>query len=77
MKPKSRVLAGVLAIVLGQLGIHNFYLGYIARGIIQLAASIIFSGTLIVPILVWIWAIYEGVQILSGKAIDKNGNPLV
>lgn len=77
MKQKSKVLAGVLAIVLGQFGIHNFYLGYTVRGVIQLFATLLLSWTTIVPILVWAWAIYDGVQILSGKTIDANGNPLM
>jgi TM2 domain-containing membrane protein YozV len=38
---KSRVTAGVLAILLGSLGIHKFYLGKIGQGIIY----IIFSWT--------------------------------
>ena len=32
--PKSRVTAGVLAIVIGGLGIHKFYLGKIGMGIL-------------------------------------------
>lgn len=76
MKMKSKTTAGVLAIVLGQLGIHNFYLGYTKRAVIQLLATLFFSWTTIVPILIWAWAIYEGVQILSGKVVDVNGNPL-
>ena len=38
---KSRVTAGVLAILLGGLGIHKFYLGYTKEGWILVAASII------------------------------------
>ena len=36
---KSRVVAGVLAIVLGYLGVHKFYLGNIVPGIIHLAVT--------------------------------------
>ena len=32
----KRVTAGVLAILLGSLGVHKFYLGYTTPGIIQL-----------------------------------------
>lgn len=35
-KPKSRVVAAVLALCLGGLGIHHFYLGNYLRGIIYL-----------------------------------------
>ncbi len=37
----KRVLAGVLGIVLGALGIHKFVLGYTTAGIIMLLVSII------------------------------------
>jgi TM2 domain-containing membrane protein YozV len=32
----KKVVAGVLAILLGALGIHKFYLGYTKEGVIQL-----------------------------------------
>lgn len=40
---KSKVAAGVLAILLGSLGIHKFYLGKIGMGIVY----ILFSWTTI------------------------------
>jgi TM2 domain-containing membrane protein YozV len=47
-KPESkRVLCGVLAIVLGGLGIHKFVLGYTIAGIIQLLLSCICIGGLL------------------------------
>lgn len=33
---KSKVVAGVLAILLGALGVHKFYLGKIGQGIVYL-----------------------------------------
>ncbi|MGI6379231.1 MAG: NINE protein [Anaerolineae bacterium] len=38
---KSRLTAGLLAIFLGGLGIHKFYLGYNKAGIIMLLVSIV------------------------------------
>jgi TM2 domain-containing membrane protein YozV len=38
---RSKVLAGLLGIFLGVLGIHKFYLGYGKAGAIMLAASLI------------------------------------
>ena len=35
MKSKSKVAAGLLGIFLGWAGVHNFYLGYIGKGILQ------------------------------------------
>ncbi len=37
----KRILAGVLAIVLGSLGIHKFVLGYTLEGVIMLVVSIV------------------------------------
>ncbi|MEZ6235283.1 MAG: GYF domain-containing protein [Phycisphaerales bacterium] len=38
---KSRVVAGMLAIFLGHFGVHNFYLGHGAKGLLQLLITII------------------------------------
>lgn len=40
----KRVLAGILAIVIGSIGIHKFMLGYTKEGIIQIIATIITCG---------------------------------
>ena len=38
-RPESkRVTAGILAILLGTLGVHKFYLGYTTAGILQILA---------------------------------------
>jgi TM2 domain-containing membrane protein YozV len=37
MKKKSRMIAGMLGIFLGWLGVHNFYLGFNRKGCIQAA----------------------------------------
>jgi TM2 domain-containing membrane protein YozV len=42
----KRVLAGVLAILLGSLGVHKFVLGYTKAGIIQLIISFVSCGIL-------------------------------
>lgn len=41
---KNRTTAGILAILLGSLGVHKFYLGYNTAGIIMLVASVITFG---------------------------------
>lgn len=43
---KSKVAAGLLAIFLGGLGIHKFYLGYNKEGIIMLLVSLLSAGFL-------------------------------
>ncbi len=46
----KRVLAGVLGILLGSLGIHKFILGYTTAGIIQIIISFVSCGILtIIP----------------------------
>jgi len=54
---KSRSTYIVLGIFLGALGIHNFYAGYVGRGVGQLCLSVFTLGYL--GIISWIWAIIE------------------
>ena len=44
MGQKDRVAAGLLAIFVGGLGIHKFYLGYNKEGIITLVISVATCG---------------------------------
>lgn len=63
---KSRVTAGVLAILLGGLGIHKFYLGYTTEGLIMLGIWLL--GFLLASIPtwgVWIVGIIEGIIYLT------------
>ncbi len=68
---KSKLAAGLLGIFLGSLGVHNFYLGYTTKAVIQLVLSILSCGTL--AIVSEIWGLIEGIMILTGK-IDRDGN---
>ncbi|NLB65836.1 MAG: TM2 domain-containing protein [Lentisphaerae bacterium] len=40
-KGKDKVVAGILGILLGALGIHKFYLGYTKEGVIMLLVSLV------------------------------------
>ena len=72
---KSRIAAGILAILVGALGIHNFYLGYNARGTVQLLVSVLTCGIGAVPM--GIWALVEGIMLLCGStSYDARGIPL-
>jgi TM2 domain-containing membrane protein YozV len=74
---KSKLVAGLLGIFLGSLGIHNFYLGKIKFAVIQLCITLISCGTL--AIVSEIWGLVEGIFYLSGKegyTTDGKGNPL-
>lgn len=50
VSPKSRLAALLLGIFLGSLGIHNFYLGRIARGVVQCIMSVLGTLFMIIPI---------------------------
>lgn len=69
---KSKVAAALLAFFLGTLGVHNFYLGYNTRGIIQLVLTILgwFTAIFIVGLFiagaVGLWAFVEFIMILVG-----------
>ena len=76
---KSKLIAGLLGILLGSLGIHNFYLGNTNRGLTQLLVSLI-GGIFtcgVAAIAMEIWGLVEGIQILTGTInTDADGNPL-
>ncbi|MFY0602404.1 MAG: TM2 domain-containing protein [Flavobacteriaceae bacterium] len=40
----KRIIAGVFGIILGELGIHKFILGYTKEGLLQIGVSIITCG---------------------------------
>lgn len=72
VSPKDHVAAGLLAIFLGFLGIHKFYLGYNVQGFIMLAISVV-GGPLLFGLpfgVMWVIAIIEGVIYLSKNQTD-------
>ena len=77
-EPKQKLVAALLGILLGWIGIHRFYLGYTTIGIIQLCLGL--AGMLtcgITTIAAWIWGIVDGVMILTGSLrTDAHGVPL-
>ena len=67
---KSRLVAGLLGIFVGGLGVHNFYLGYNNKAILDIVLSL-FCG------IGAIWGLIEGIMILTGSVTaDANGVPL-
>lgn len=72
---KSRLVAGLLGIFLGSLGIHNFYLGNKDKAMAQLLISVLSCFTL--AVVSEIWGLIEGILILCGNInVDGSGNPL-
>ena len=65
---KSKVAAGLLAIFLGTLGIHKFYLGYTSQGIIMLLVSLLTLG--IGACVMAIIALVEGIFYLTKTDAD-------
>lgn len=61
MSDKSKVVAGILGILLGGLGIHQFYLGDAKKAVIMIAVTLVTCG------LGSIWGLVEGIFYLIGK----------
>lgn len=59
----KKIVAGILGILLGGLGIHKFYLGYTTAGIIMLVVSIVSCG-FVAPI-ISIIGLIEGILYLT------------
>lgn len=82
---KSKLVAGLLGIFLGGFGVHNFYLGYTKKAIIQVSVwggcFLLAFCTLGITSLgcfgIAIWGLVEGIMILTGKInVDGKGMPL-
>ena len=69
---KSKLVAGLLRVLIGYLGIHRFYLGYVGIGVAQIVVTLCTCG------LGGLWGFIEGILILVGSAIttDAEGCPL-
>lgn len=63
---RSWLIALLLSIFLGQLGIDRFYLGYIGTGILKL---ITLGGC-------GVWWLIDVILIVTNKLNDVDGNPL-
>lgn len=63
---KSWVVALVLCIFLGGLGVHRFYVGKVGTGILMILT---FGG-------LGIWVLIDLILILVGSFRDKQGQPL-
>lgn len=79
LSDKSKLVAGLLQIFLGSLGVGRFYIGDNTIGGIQLGLTIIGYITaifLIGFVLIFgvaIWALVDGIMMLTGSVRDKNG----
>jgi hypothetical protein len=61
---KSQVIALILCVLLGGIGIHRFYLGYTWQGVVQLLTA---GGC-------GVWAIIDLIRIITGDLQPKDGS---
>lgn len=64
---RSKLVAGLLGIFVGGFGVHNFYLGRIAIGILQIAVTLLTFG------IGSVWGLIEGILILCDR-INKDSS---
>lgn len=86
VKRKSRMAAGFMGIFFGCFGVHNFYLGYKWKAIVQFMLTVLgllfscnggFLWLIWAPVVVGIWGIVEGILLLGGMIrVDGEGNLL-
>ena len=62
MNKKEKLVAGLLGILLGSLGIHKIYLGYTKEGVIMLLVSLLTCG--IGAVVMEIIGLIEGIMYL-------------
>jgi hypothetical protein len=73
LTPKSTLAAGLFGIFLGAFGVHNFYLGYTTKAIVQ----VVLSALIVFLPVSYVWGLVEGILILTGQInVDGRGNPL-
>ena len=69
---RSRLVAGLLGILLGAFGVHRFYLGSPGIGVLQIVVTIVTFG------IGALWGFIEGIIIIAGGDWrDGDGKPLM
>ena len=66
---KTRSTYIILAILLGEFGVHNFYAGYNSKAWTQLLITILTGGYCC--LISWVWAVIEAINVKS----DAQGIP--
>lgn len=64
----KKILAGILAIVVGSLGVHKFILGYTTEGLIMLLCTVLTCG--ILGVAMSVVGIVEGIMYLTKSDED-------
>lgn len=76
-RKKNRIVAAIMALIGGSLGIHKFYLGHIGQGILYLLMTFIISAGFKFPITMFL-GIIDGIKLLSmsDSEFDEKYNKL-
>ncbi|MDO8530932.1 MAG: TM2 domain-containing protein [Dehalococcoidia bacterium] len=69
---KSRGTFIILGVLLGWLGIHNFYAGYYARGAVQLLIAVVLGWLIVGLVINIVWVVFE----LVAVKVDAKGNAM-
>jgi TM2 domain-containing membrane protein YozV len=72
--PRNRFIAGLMALLLGEFGLHRFYLGYNRVGLVMLSITVLTCGfglVITVP-----WSLFEAVLLFLGRMRDAEGEYL-
>jgi TM2 domain-containing membrane protein YozV len=67
---KSKIIAGILQLVLGSFGAGRFYTGHIGLAIAQIAVAWCTCGFGL------LWPLIDGIMMLTGRVTDAEGRPL-
>lgn len=70
LSDKSKLVAGLLGIFIGWLGVGRFYTGHIGLGVAQLVVSLVSCG------LGGLWGLIDGILILVNGGTDAQGRTL-
>jgi TM2 domain-containing membrane protein YozV len=67
---RSKVVAGLLQLLIGGLGIGRFYMGHSGLGVAQILVTVFTCG------FGALWGLVDGILILAGEPRDADGLPL-
>ncbi len=74
---KNAIFLGIIAILFGSLGVHNFIMGYTKKGLTQLLLTVIGWIAFFGPIVSAIWSIVDAIMLFTGAITeDAKGNTL-